>query len=204
MRFLGGRRAKQGAAISREVAVLVVLLGSTEELESLLEEDLAIYEATGLTAVSYEAPTVADIIARITAQRPVIVHLLATFTEAGLLSDADGADRELADLMQTAEDSGVGLFVVGSENRFRVLRDHIYHRRMMSFMAITERNRHYESFMRGILATLARNPRFALAYEKLAPQGPESLQEGEPLPGSIAICPRTKGGTLLMRSVAQR
>ena len=203
MGFLGSRKTKHEGSSSGDVIALVVRFGSDDGLGALLDEDVAIYEAARVGAVSYEAPTVADITARIALQRPVIVHLLATVNEAGLLSDDPGAELELRELMRTAEDSGVGLFIIGSENRFTVLRDHIYCRRTMSFMAITERNRHYASFMRGLLATLARNPRFALAYAALAAQGPEALQEGQPLPGSIAICPQRKGGTLLLRSVAQ-
>lgn len=212
----GDRRARQGASSPPNVGALLVHFGA-DELQPLLAEDVAIYEGVDVFTISYEARTIADISARIALQKPAIVHLLATLSSEGSLTDETGDELGLHELMQAAEENGVGLFVIGSENRSGTLVEHAYGGEIMCLLAITERNRHYPGFMRSILIGLDRAPtlvrgvliglanasRFALAYEALARQGPDRVQEGRPLPGSIALCPNRKGGSILMRSVAQ-
>lgn len=216
MSFWGDRGARQGPSTPPNVGALLVLFGA-DELQPLLAEDVAIYEGVDVFTISYEARTIADITARIALQRPAIVHLLATLSSEGSLTDETGAELELRELVQAAEENGVGLFVIGSENRSETLIEHAYGGEIMCFLAITERNRHYQSFMRsiligldraptlmrGILTSLAHASRFALSYEALARQGPDWVQEGRPLPESIALCPNRKGGSILMRSLAQ-
>jgi hypothetical protein len=216
MSFWGDRRAKQGRSAPPNVGALLVLFGA-DELQPLLAEDVAISEGVDVFTISYEARTIADITARIALQKPAIVHLLATFGSEGSLTDETGVELELRELMQAAEENGVGLFVIGCENRSETLVEHAHCGETMCLLAITERNRHYPSFMRsiligldraptlmrGVLISLANASRFALAYEALARQGPDWVQEGRPLPGSIALCPNRKGGSILMRSLAQ-
>jgi hypothetical protein len=200
--LFGSQKKMPERAPLDSLLALVVLFGP-ERLKPLLAEDVAIYEESGFRTVSYEPPTLTDLTARIASQKPTIVHLLATFDGQGSLHDPTGAEVALYELMEVAENSGVGVFIVGSQNRSRDLVDYIHHVQHMSFMAITKRNRHYPTFMRGLLGGLAYDPRFAVAFNELAMQGPGHLQEGKPLPGAFAICPRKKGGELFLRSLAQ-
>jgi hypothetical protein len=116
--------------------------------------------------------------------------------------DEAGQELDLRDLVEAAEASGVRLFIVASQNRFDKIKEHIHLCRVVSFMTIVERNRHFPAFLRGILAGLSKDPNFALAYINLAPQHQDG-QQGLPLPGSIAMCTRPGKRGLVLWSNAQ-
>jgi hypothetical protein len=182
--------------------LLPILLCGNTELDAQYEEDLSMYRETGLVVSSYKTSSVQEMIALLTSKRPELFHLLATFTDRGSLIDALGQELFLNDLMRQAEESGVRLFILASQNNFDHIQAKIHTSRIMNFLTILSRNRHFSTFLKGIVAGLSHDPNFAVAYVKLAPQF-EEAQRGLPLPGSIAICPTKKKGGIVLWSEAQ-
>lgn len=182
--------------------VLPLLFGNAPDLVSQLDEDASIYRETGLEIVPYTTTAVEEVQTLIATHRPQILHLLATFNDGGSLIDSAGRELRLGELMTLSENSGVRIFIIASQNKFDDIKGQIVKTKVMNFLTITERNRHFTSFLKGILAGLSKDPNFALAYVKLAPQHPRA-QQGQPLPGSIAVCPAKQGKDLVLWSEAQ-
>ncbi|MHC4569882.1 MAG: hypothetical protein ACYTE3_29510 [Planctomycetota bacterium] len=202
MGFLDIFRKKKEDLPPEGSGILAVLFGDGAELDSQFEEDVSIYRATGQTVPSYKVSSVAEIRNLLSSRKPALFHLHAVFTEHGSLVDSSNNELALEELMKLAEASGVRLFIVGNENKFDYITDHIYKSPIMNFLTILTRNRHFPAFLNGIIDGLSKDPNFALAYVNLAPQD-ESAQEGLPLPASIAICPHRKYGTIVLWSNAQ-
>jgi hypothetical protein len=131
------------------------------------------------------------LISAISHVKPGIVHLLATLDEHGHLTDSFGEMIGLRDLMIHSEECGTRLFVIAAENDFQRMQDQIHQSKVMDFLTITRRNRHFPTFLQGLMSGMSRGQSFALAYITLAPQH-ISPQRGLPLPGSIAVCPAKK------------
>ncbi|MFL6207669.1 MAG: hypothetical protein ACJ74W_02395 [Pyrinomonadaceae bacterium] len=182
--------------------VLTLLFGSSPELLNQLNEDVSIYRETGLEIAPHKTDAVQEVQRIISSARPGILHLLASFTDRGSLVDASGGELFLKELMRLSEDSGVRLFIIASQNHFDNIKGQIAKTMAMNFLTLMNRNRHFGTFLRGIITGLSKDPNFALAYVKLAPQS-QRAQQGLPLPGSIAICPAKKGKNLVLWSEAQ-
>ncbi|MDD5258697.1 MAG: hypothetical protein PHD29_01885 [bacterium] len=196
------RKRIESPHIPAGTGILSILFGETTELENQFKEDVSIYGETGITVHSYRVSSTQEISDLLSSQRPGLFHLLATFTNRGSLIDSMGKEIFLNDLMKLGESRGVRLFIIASENNFNNIKEHIYSSQIMNFLTILTRNKHFPSFLRGIISGLSKNPNFALAYVKLAPQH-QSAQVGLPLPGSIAICPSKSGRSLVLWSDAQ-
>ncbi len=196
------RKRSESSHTPEGTGILSVLFGETAELGNQFEEDLSIYRETGITVHSYKVLGTQEISDLLSSERPSIFHLLATFTSRGSLNDSSGKELFLNDLMKLGEASGVRLFIIASENNFENIKEHIYTSQIMNFLTILTRNRHFSEFFRGIISGLSKDPKFARAYVKLAPQH-QSAQVGLPLPGSIAICPAKSGKSLVLWSDAQ-
>jgi len=197
------RRAEATPELSRAGdGVLPLLFGAAPDLESQLDEDVATYREAGVEVIPSKASSVAELRELIASRNPQVLHLLASFTGRGSLVDASGGELYLRELLSLSEESGVRLFIIASQNDFEHVKTQAAKSKVMNFLTIVHRNRHFASFLRGIIAGLAKNQNFALAYVELAPQH-ESVQRGRPLPGSIAICPGKRGEKLFLWSEAQ-
>jgi len=182
--------------------LLPLLFGDSPDVVTEFDEDVSTYREIGVEIIPRRASSVQEIKQIISSEKPEVLHLLAFFTERGSLVDTSGDEVSLRELMTLSEDSGVRLFIIASQNEFNSIRDHIAKTRVMNFMTVTNRNRHFAPFLQGIIAGLSKSPNFALAYVNLAPQH-ERAQEGLPLPGSIAMCPHKKYGHIVLWSEAQ-
>lgn len=99
--------------------------------------------------------------------------------------------------MMRAEQMGVKLFIIATENNFEFIKDEIIASHTLNFMVITNRNRHFPSFLKRLLEGMAVSYNFALAYVTVAPQN-QIAQRGLDLPGSIAVCPSKSGNGLVL------
>jgi hypothetical protein len=182
--------------------VLPLLFGEDFDLTSQLDEDVSVYREAGLEIVPYKATAIEEVKNLIAEHKPQILHLLATFSNRGSLVDSSGGELSLGEMMTLSEEVGVRLFIIASQNKFDDIKGQITKAKIMNFLTIIDRNRHFTKFLKGIMTGLSKDPNFAMAYVKLAPQYSRG-QQGLPLPGSIAICPAKKGKDLVLWSEAQ-
>jgi hypothetical protein len=164
--------------------------------------DKSIYDRY-LSGVQYvEVSTVSNITNMIRRTRPEVLHLLAKFNEQGLLLGNDGESWGIDYLMKFCDEEGVRLLIIGTENQFSYIKDEIYDAKNLDLLVITKRNKHYPTFLEGLIVGMAKTGSLAKAYVNLAPQH-EMAQKGLALPGSIAICPGKNGSSLMLWSEAQ-
>jgi hypothetical protein len=198
------RRAPKDQAIAVQVAsrgVLPILVGASTSLISRFDEDVSIYREAGLEIEPEVVTSVHNIKELINIRRPEVVHLVAQASTRGSLVDSTGAEVSVRELVVAAENSGASLFVIAGGVHKSFARDHLEKPRTISVLVIIERNHHFATFLRGLIAELAVEPKFALAFVKLAPQH-EPSQRGRPLPGAIALCP-AKPKLIVLWSEAQ-
>jgi hypothetical protein len=177
--------------------VLVVSFGDAQPRSAELDEDVAVYREAGIEAAPNRTHTASELRQLVAARGAKVVHLVAAFDARGFLVDAGGGEVSLRELMTAAEQGGARLFICATGNVFEEIKDQVPEVKTMCVLTLLQRNRHHAAFLRGLLNGLARDPNFAMAYVKLAPQA-ESAQRGRPLPGTIAICPGRQGGTLVL------
>lgn len=134
--------------------------------------------------------------------RPEVLHLLAKFNINGKLTDIENKSISFGEIMKLSESSQVHIFISASENNFEFIKNEIIDSKAIDLMTIIQRNKHYSSFLKGLVKELSNTQSFAMAYVKLAPQH-ESVQKGLPLPGSIAVCPTKDGERIVLWTNAQ-
>jgi len=182
--------------------IMTLLLSENEEQIGEWEADNKIYKELNADVETIKANTVDELINNISTKKPAIVHLVTKVTSEGQLTDKAANKLSLQKLMTTAEQSGTQLLIFASETKPDLLSGKIpKDLRSLNYMIIIERNKHYPTFLKGIMTQLPTKS-FAMAYVELAPQH-ESAQQGKPLPASLAVCPRQDAKSIVLWTEAQ-
>lgn len=189
------------AAGNRGRGVLAILVGTDPKLTSAYEEDLYVYRESGVEVTTAIISSVGEIKKLISNSRPEVVHLVAEITPQGSILDSSGDEVTVKAVVSAAEGAGASLFTIASEVEFDFLKHQLPKPRSMNQLIIIGRNRHFATFLRGLLKQLSSDPNFALAFVTLAPQH-DIAQRNRPLPGAIACCP-AEPNVLVLWSEAQ-
>lgn len=183
--------------------ILIIVFGDNPEMLKEAEEDKDIFiQYSESPPKLVQCKTISQLSDTITNYRPELLHLLAKFNGNGRLIDYDGKSIGFGEIMKLSETSGVHFLISASENNFELIGNEIIDSKNIDLMTIVQRNRHYSSFLSGLVKEISNTRSFAMAYVKLAPQH-ESVQKGLPLPGSIAICPTKDGKRIVLWTNAQ-
>ena len=186
----------------RGQGILVITFGNDPILiQAGIEDAVLLSPYVGKTQ-SHNILKAEELLDVIQNETPEVLHLLAQVDEQSALEDANGTSLRLHDLMKHAEKMGVRLFIIANGNSFDHVKKDFYHSEVMDFLAITDRNKHFSVFLKGLIERMSKTGSFAKAYVALAPQHSKA-QQGLPLPGSIAVCPTKKGKDLVLWSEAQ-
>lgn len=193
---------KKREVIPRGSGVLILIFGESTDIYREGEEDRNTFIQFSINTKLVFCQTVKQVRDAIRCNKPEIFYLISKFDLNGRLTDSEGNLLSVSEVMKLSESSGVRVFFSASENKFESIKDEIIESDVMDFMTVLQRNKHYSTFLKGLIGEMMKGRNFAMSYVNLAPQH-EMAQRGLPLPGTIAICPVKNGERIVLWTNAQ-